>query len=54
MKFHKALTLIFITLKLTHFIYWSWWWVLSPIITAIVLEVIQEQVKNYSKKDNEQ
>lgn len=25
------LALIFITLKLTHFITWSWWWVLSPI-----------------------
>lgn len=26
----EALTLIFITLKLTHVINWSWWWVLLP------------------------
>jgi len=25
------LLIIFITLKLTHEITWSWWWVLSPI-----------------------
>ena len=25
-----VLGLIFITLKLTNFIAWSWWWVLSP------------------------
>lgn len=32
------LTLLFITLKLTGVIAWSWWWVLSPIwITACVL-----------------
>jgi hypothetical protein len=33
------LTLIFITLKLTGHIAWSWWWVLSPlwIPVAIVL-----------------
>lgn len=30
MGFGSLLTLIFITLKLTHFINWSWWWVLSP------------------------
>lgn len=29
--FGGLLTLIFITLKLTHIIDWSWWWVLSPI-----------------------
>lgn len=35
------LTLIFITLKLTNNIDWSWWWVLSPlwIPVAIVLAV---------------
>ena len=27
----SALELIFITLKLTGYIEWSWWWVLSPI-----------------------
>lgn len=31
MGFFSVLTLIFIVLKLTNFISWSWWWVLSPI-----------------------
>jgi len=33
------LTCIFITLKLTDMIQWSWWWVLSPIwiVTVIVI-----------------
>lgn len=30
--FFWALTLIFIVLKLTNVIAWSWWWVLSPIL----------------------
>ena len=29
--FLSTLTLIFITLKLTSVIAWSWWWVLSPL-----------------------
>lgn len=29
--FLGALTILFIALKLTHVIDWSWWWVLSPI-----------------------
>jgi len=34
-----VLTVIFVVLKLTHLIAWSWWWVLSPqwIGTAIWL-----------------
>ncbi len=33
--FVGLLTIVFITLKLTGFIAWSWWWVLSPVwITA--------------------
>ena len=31
LTFFDILTLIFITLKLTGVITWSWWWVLSPI-----------------------
>ena len=30
LTFTNVLTLVFITLKLTHFITWSWWWVLAP------------------------
>jgi hypothetical protein len=48
--FFGLLTIVFVTLKLTNYIDWSWWWILSPLwipvslvifvalITAIVLE----------------
>ena len=29
--FFGLLAIVFITLKLTNYIDWSWWWVLSPI-----------------------
>ena len=35
--FGGLLTLIFITLKLTGVITWSWWWVLSPLWIPVVL-----------------
>lgn len=36
--FVGLLTIVFITLKLTGIIAWSWWWVLSPLwISAIVV-----------------
>lgn len=35
--FIGLLTLIFITLKLTHVITWSWWWVLSPTLISFAL-----------------
>lgn len=40
--FVGLLTILFIGLKLTNFIAWSWWWVLSPIwiSTAIVVAVV--------------
>jgi hypothetical protein len=39
--FTGALTLVFIVLKLTDNIDWSWWWVLSPIwITAAVAVIL--------------
>lgn len=36
------LTVLFVGLKLTHYIDWSWWWVLSPvwIPIAIVLGIL--------------
>lgn len=34
------LTLIFIVLKLTGLIAWSWWWVMSPMILAVALVVM--------------
>lgn len=35
--FTGVLTILFIALKLTHHIDWSWWWVLSPIWIAAIL-----------------
>lgn len=45
MGFASTLTLIFITLKLTDVIAWSWWWVLAPAwipltIYAIILFIV--------------
>ena len=40
-SFLDLLTLVFIALKLTGYIDWSWWWVLSPIwIPVIILLII--------------
>jgi hypothetical protein len=39
--FVGLLTIVFITLKLTGYIDWSWWWVLSPIwIVAALVGVV--------------
>ena len=39
--FGGLLTIVFITLKLTGFIAWSWWWVLSPLwIPSLILLLI--------------
>lgn len=38
--FVGLLTIVFIILKLTGVIQWSWWWVLSPIWMTIVLVVL--------------
>lgn len=40
--FTGLLTVLFIGLKLTHYIDWSWWWVLSPmwIPIALVLAIL--------------
>lgn len=31
------LTVVFITLKLTHYIDWSWWWVLCPLWIGLAI-----------------
>ena len=36
-NFFGLLTIVFITLKLTGYITWSWWWVLSPLWGGAVL-----------------
>jgi hypothetical protein len=38
--FFGLLTVVFITLKLTHVIAWSWWWVLAPLIAPIALVLL--------------
>lgn len=40
--FGGLLTVLFIGLKLTHYIDWSWWWVLSPlwIGVAVMLSIL--------------
>lgn len=38
--FAGLLTIVFITLKLTGNITWSWWWVLSPLCLAFILYVV--------------
>jgi len=48
-SFMGMLTILFITLKLTNYIDWSWWWILSPmwlplfviLISAGLLSVIK-------------
>ncbi len=35
--FFGLLTIVFITLKLTGYIAWSWWWVLAPIWAPLAL-----------------
>jgi len=40
--FAGLLTIVFITLKLTKYIDWSWWWVLSPVLIlgTVVIAVL--------------
>jgi hypothetical protein len=38
--FVGLLTIVFITLKLTGFINWSWWWVLSPSLISIAIAIV--------------
>ena len=38
--FAGMLTLLFIALKLTHTVAWSWWWVLSPLWIGAALGVV--------------
>ena len=35
--FLGLLTIVFITLKLTHYIDWSWFWILSPTLIPIII-----------------
>jgi len=38
--FTSALFLIFLVLKLTHVIDWSWWWIFAPFWGTLALAVV--------------
>ncbi|UWJ04752.1 hypothetical protein CUB19_gp34c [Stenotrophomonas phage CUB19] len=38
--FGGLLTIVFIVLKLTGYINWSWWWVLSPLWIGFALFIL--------------
>ena len=38
--FPGLLTMVFIVMKLTGYIAWSWWWVLSPLWIPAVIGVL--------------
>ena len=38
--FPSLLALLFIGLKLTGYINWSWWWVLSPLWIGAILAIV--------------
>jgi hypothetical protein len=50
--FFGLLTIVFITLKLTGYIAWPWFWVLSPIIIPliIVLSIVLLGIIGYASK----
>ena len=37
LSFGAALFLVFLVLKLTHYIDWSWWWVTAPLWGPVAL-----------------
>ena len=39
-QFTGLLTILFIGLKLTNYIDWSWWWVLSPFWIPLILAIL--------------
>jgi len=38
--FAGILTVLFIGLKLTGYVTWSWWWVLSPLWVGVALAIV--------------
>jgi len=38
--FFGLLTIVFITLKLTNYIAWSWWWVLAPLWMPLAVALV--------------
>lgn len=52
MPFLPILALIFITLKLTNYITWSWWLVLLPLYPAIIVWSIVAAIAVLSLVEN--
>ena len=38
--FTGLLTIVFVVLKLTGYITWSWWWVVSPLWVSVLVGVL--------------
>lgn len=65
MSFLSVLTIVFIVLKLTNYITWSWWFVLMPIYLAPIFFILLmvklnllglwvfSRSKNKNKNENE-
>ena len=54
MGFLEVLTIIFVVLKLTSVIDWTWWLIFSPMYVAIVLYtvIIAIQIRVWKNMDN--
>lgn len=40
LSFASILFLIFLVLKLTHFIAWSWWWITAPLWAGLAIFLV--------------
>ena len=51
-----VITIVFLILKLTNVISWSWWWIVSPIIIPVIVFTIAKYIKvliqDYIEKNN--
>jgi len=48
--FFGLLTVLFIGLKLTNYIDWSWWWVLAPIWMPFTIGLVVLLLVSYSSR----
>jgi len=49
--FADVLTIVFIILKLTEYIDWSWFWVLSPILIEFIIIFILKIIEEFTMKN---
>ena len=50
LSFASILFLIFLVLKLTNYIDWSWWWVTSPLWISLILVILIVSIFLKSKR----